>query len=113
MRQQATSTSLDASLDMLGHSHRRRILLAVLNDNSRDEDELADKTIAPDAADADQLEVIRTQPHHVHLPKLADKGYIEWNPHTETIRRGANFDEIEPLLTLMNNHADELPGGWP
>ncbi|WP_217493337.1 transcriptional regulator [Haladaptatus sp. W1] len=95
------------SLDMLSSPHRRRILLAVLDDNPRDEDEFTS-----DATD-DELTALKTQLHHVHLPKLADKGYIEWNPDTETIRRGPNFDEIAPLLTLMSNHADELPDDWP
>ncbi|ODR79415.1 hypothetical protein BG842_02490 [Haladaptatus sp. W1] len=107
MRNPTTSTSLDMSLDMLSSPHRRRILLAVLDDNPRDEDEFTS-----DATD-DELTALKTQLHHVHLPKLADKGYIEWNPDTETIRRGPNFDEIAPLLTLMSNHADELPDDWP
>lgn len=107
MRQQTTSTSLDAGLDMLSSPHRRRILLAVLDDNPRDEDEFTSD--APD----DELTALKTRFHHVHLPKLAAAGYIEWNPDTETIRRGPNFDEIAPLLSLMSNHADELPAGWP
>jgi hypothetical protein len=113
MRQQTTSASLDASLDMLRHSYRRRLLLAVLDDNPRNQDDLADETVAPDGADANKLATVKTQLHHVHLSKLADKGYIEWNPDTGAIRRGTNFDEIAPLLTLMSNHAGELPDDWP
>ncbi|WP_458189837.1 DUF7344 domain-containing protein [Haladaptatus sp. NG-WS-4] len=61
----------------------------------------------------DELRRLETQLRHVHLPKLADDGYIEWNPGTETIRRGPNFDDIAPLLTLMDDHEDELPDDWP
>jgi hypothetical protein len=62
---------------MLSHSYRRCLLLAVLDDNPRDQDDLANETIARDVADADELATMKTQLHHVHLPKLADKGYIE------------------------------------
>jgi hypothetical protein len=113
MRSHTTSASLDAGLTTLSHSSRRRLLLAVLDDNPRDQDDLANETIAPEEADADELETVKTRLHHVHLPKLADNGYIEWNPNTGTIRRGPNFDDIAPLLTLIANHADELPDDWP
>jgi hypothetical protein len=97
-------------LDMLRNPHRRRILLAVSDHNPRDEDEFTPDNVAADDDDLDQL---KTQLQHTHLSKLADKGYIEWNLDTETIRRGPNFEEIAPLLTLMVNHADELPDDWP
>jgi len=50
---------------------------------------------------------------HSHLPKLADAGYIEWDQDTGEVSRGPRFEEIEPLLELIQNHADELPPGWP
>ena len=50
---------------------------------------------------------------HVHLPKLTDKGYSEWDRKTNTVRRGENFDEIAPIVTLMREHEMELPADWP
>jgi len=67
----------------------------------------------PDAVDDATLTEMRTALYHVHLPKLAEAGYIEWDADTHTIRRGPNFDEIVPLLRLMAEHEDELPAGWP
>lgn len=60
-----------------------------------------------------EIESLKTQLHHTHLPKLADAGYIDWNPDTGAICRGPSIDEIAPLLTLMSDHADELPDDWP
>ncbi|ADB63403.1 hypothetical protein Htur_4616 (plasmid) [Haloterrigena turkmenica DSM 5511] len=67
----------------------------------------------PDAVDDATLTEMRTALYHMHLPKLAEASYIEWDKDTHTIRRGPNFDEIVPLLRLMADHEDELPAGWP
>ncbi|WP_433634806.1 DUF7344 domain-containing protein [Halomicrococcus sp. NG-SE-24] len=99
--------------DTLRSSSRRQILLAVADQNSRGKDEFTKESLVPDERDDDKCEEWDTQLHHVHLPKLADKGYLEWNPNTETVRRGPNFDEIAHLLKAMDNHADELPDDWP
>ena len=58
-------------------------------------------------------EEIRVQLIHNHLPKLAEAGYIEWDRDTGEISKGPRFDEIKPLLDLIQNHADELPPDWP
>jgi len=113
MSQTTDSASLDAMLDMLSNTHRRRILLAVADHNPRDEDELTQDGITPDGTVDERLEQLKIALQHTHLPKLAERGYINWGPDTRTIRRGPNFDDIAPLLELVDNHADELPDDWP
>ena len=39
--------------------------------------------------------------HHVHLPKLAEYGFIEWNQDDELAVQGPRFDEIRPYLELV------------
>ncbi|MCO8245584.1 MULTISPECIES: transcriptional regulator [unclassified Haladaptatus] len=109
----STNTPIDTLFDALRSSHRRHILLEILDHNPRDEDEFASNLDDPDDTTDGEVEQLKAELHHRHLPMLADAGYIEWNPDTETIRRGPNFDEVAPLLTLMLNHPDELPDGWP
>lgn len=113
MLQTTESASLDVMLDVLSNSRRRRILLAVADHNPRDEDEFTPDEVAADQTDDECLERLNTSLQHVHLPKLAERGYIEWEPNTQTVRRGPNFDDIEPLLRLMEEHRDELPDDWP
>lgn len=50
---------------------------------------------------------------HNHLPKLAKAGYVDWDRDTGEISKGPRFDEIEPLLDLIEAHVDELPPDWP
>jgi Ser-tRNA(Ala) deacylase AlaX len=96
--------------DALKHPYRRRILMLVSEGNPRDEDEFDVEDLA---TEDDDLELFTTELYHAHLPKLADAGYVEWDEDTHTVRRGPNFEEIAPLLRLMDDHRDELPDGWP
>jgi hypothetical protein len=104
------SSRLDRMFDALKHPYRRRILMLVSEHNPRDENEFDVENLA---TEGDDLELLTTELYHAHLPKLADAGYIEWDEDTHTIRRGPNFEEIAPLLRLMDDHQDELPEGWP
>jgi hypothetical protein len=49
---------------------------------------------------------------HVHLPKLADAGYILWDEQTCEISQGPRFEEIEPFIELVQTHNERLPDGW-
>ena len=42
---------------------------------------------------------------HAHLPKLEDENLIEWEPGTDTISRGAAFEEIEPALEALASNS--------
>jgi len=96
--------------DALSHPYRRRILLLISEHNPRDEDEFS---VVELATEDDDLELLTTELYHAHLPKLSQSGYIEWDEDIHSIRRGPNFDEIAPLLRLIDDHQDELPAGWP
>jgi hypothetical protein len=49
---------------------------------------------------------------HVHLPKLVEYGFVVWDEDEHEVEKGPNFDEIRPVLELLNDHAEELPDGW-
>ncbi|RLM34441.1 hypothetical protein DVK01_12105 [Haloarcula sp. Atlit-120R] len=49
---------------------------------------------------------------HLHLPKLADAGYIVLDEQTYEISQGPRFAEIEPFLELVQRHGERLPDGW-
>ena len=104
------AVSLDTTFDILANEYRRRVLVAMLEHNPQDGDDPqipADITI-----ENEDLETLRMHMRHKHLPKLEDAELIEWDRDTNTIRTGPRFDDIRPLLELMQNHADELPDGW-
>lgn len=101
---------LDDVFRALSHGLRRRILIALMTDNPRRRDEFKTVEFRPTETAEETIEL---ELKHAHLPQLDDAGFIDWNQETDTVTRGANFEEIRPLLELMDDHAEELPGDWP
>jgi len=97
---------IDQILDIVSNRHRCLILLSL----KRGAVETTDDVMVRGESELNASELTLT---HNHLPKLDDAGYIEWDRDTGEISKGPRFDEIEPLLELIENHADELPPGWP
>ena len=105
-----TSLSLDTLLSIMANKYRRRLLLALLEHNPQDD---GDTQLPADISLGDEeLEEFRIHMTHTHLPKLAEAGVIEWDQEANVVRKGPAFTEIRPLLELMRDHADELPGDW-
>ncbi|XVH33292.1 DUF7344 domain-containing protein (plasmid) [Haloferacaceae archaeon DSL9] len=101
---------MDVMLDVLANRYRRRVLVALLEHNPQDDH---DPQIPDDVTlETEDLDSLMIRMRHTHLPKLEEAGFIEWDQETNTVRKGPQFEEIRPLLELMENHADELPEGW-
>ena len=96
--------SFDDVLETLRSRSRRKLLVNLMKSNPREESKQPEELDLE--GDADQL---RTQLRHVDLPKLAGMKLIEWNRETGRIVKGPRFDEVGPLLQLLNRHQDELP----
>jgi hypothetical protein len=115
---------LDETLPLLADRTRRR-LVSHLMDAGRVEggrDELA-RILAnpgPDGDDPDAPMVdggsvrddVRVALGHVHLPKLHHAGVIDWDVDAGVVRRGPTFDRVAPLVRLLRDSADALPGPW-
>lgn len=46
---------------------------------------------------------------HTHLPKLDTLGYIVWDRDDDTIVKGPHWEEIEPVIRLLDENGDQLP----
>ena len=96
--------SLDELLDALGNVQRRKLLRALLIQNLQD-----NEPVLVDEADATDQELTEfLEMNHLHLPKLANEGYIIWNRDSKEVSKGPNFEEIRPLLDLLVNFEDEI-----
>lgn len=96
---------LDEMLDALADTQRRQLLVELL-----ERDRQGGPVVVDLDADADAERWLAMD--HVHLPKLAEYGIIEYDDESDEVRRGPQFGEIRPLLELLYDHEDELPGAW-
>lgn len=86
------TASFDTMLDALGDVQRRILLVGLLKHNPQDDS----PTIIADH----------------ERERLEEYGFIEWDKENSEVSKGPAFDEIRPLLELLDNHEDELPTDW-
>ncbi|WP_198661980.1 ArsR/SmtB family transcription factor [Halorussus litoreus] len=86
----AVSLSLDETLEILANYERRRILGYLMNAPSAtaSADELVEHLLAQqaDAGDRPGRGHVTATLHHVHLPKLADAGVVDYDPRSQEVR---------------------------
>lgn len=99
---------LDDALDALGDVRRRRVLFELL---AHDRETVSADSLA-DSVEEESTGDHRVEMHHVHLPKLAGYGFVDWDRETHEVTRGIDFNEIEPLLSLLADNETELPDAW-
>jgi hypothetical protein len=104
-------TSANLVFDSLAHPYRRHLLLALLERNPRSDDRLDPMDLLASGT-VDGLAVTTLGAIHVHLPKLADMGFVEWDRDSGVVSEGPGWEEVAPLCRLMRDHRDELPEGW-
>lgn len=108
MKKEIVSTSFDTILDALGHVDRRRLFLALLHANVDDELPVEVDTLEHDSTE----DAFRLSMRHVHLPKLDDDGFVDTNSDHTAVTTGPRFDEIRPLLELLDANRGQLPDDW-
>lgn len=109
----AEEASVDAMFDALRDPIRRRVLFAVSDHGPRDRGEFTVDAFASAEMGETEPDILQVRLFHSHLPRLAEEGYVEWDPDDGTIRRGPAFDEIAPLLDVLVDRADDLPPDLP
>lgn len=105
----STSERLDTAFDALTDGHRRRVLFTLLLNGPQGENAFGIDSFVPRRSGDEDPETVRVELYHAHLPKLAESGYVDWDPDAETVRRGPKFDDVAPLLELLVTHDERLP----
>lgn len=102
------STGFDSVLDLCRHQHRR-IVLGTLTEEGRPLtlDDLAEAVLeynhqTPIAeASEDVLTETRVTLHHVHLPKLAAEGLVDYEPEQRVVEPTEQLARVQPTLTTI------------
>jgi hypothetical protein len=102
--------SFDDFVVAVNDIQRRELLIGLLNAAPEDEFDPFAVDPAMDARRrAPDLDTLPTSLYHVHLPTLETLGFIFWDRDAGTIRRGPDFDAIEPFLTVLVEYQTALP----
>lgn len=88
-----SKAQVDTMMDVLRNRTRRSVLLALVDTTPATS---LDALLGSLDGTGDRVSL-----RHRHLPKLADVGYVEWDPEAGTISRGPRFAEVEPLVRLL------------
>lgn len=100
--------AFDTELELCRDRHRR-IVLAILAAEQRrlTVDDLT-KTILKynhqttvTEVSGEVLEQVRQSLHHVHLPKLAAAGVVEYDPERHLVEPTEQFDQLQPSLSAI------------
>ena len=85
--------ALDATLEVLMTQSRRQLLTA-LQDRSPAETVGVPALVSAIGGGRQT----RVEAHHVHLPLLDDRGFLEWDRDANEVSRGPRFGELEAYL---------------
>jgi hypothetical protein len=97
--------TFDDMLDALSDVQRRNVLLALI-----EREPAADSPVAIRMDEFDTRTRLRMD--HLHLPKLSEYGFVEWDESTRELRAGPNLEEIRPLFELLRRNEEILPDDW-
>lgn len=91
--------TVDDVFEAVSHQYRRRLLGELLECDPDDIDVVRiPNDIQDGEMDSESLEI---ELHHVHLPKLKEAGFIEWDIDNQVVR-GPKFEAIEPVLESLD-----------
>lgn len=93
----------DKVMYALTDGHRRQILVELLESNSQHVGRERDRREEPGT----RRYALVT--YHVHLPKLEEQGFVDWNQKQGTVTRGDQFGTVRPVLEALQGRQDDLP----
>lgn len=105
-----TSLPLDVALVVLGDPTRRDVLTRIGEYGPEESAEFEEEDFAERVGDR---EFDRVALYHRHLPKLDDAGFVDWDRESGVITSGPRYEEIRPLVRLIQGYRYDLPDDWP
>ncbi|MDG5760820.1 hypothetical protein QA600_15900 [Natronococcus sp. A-GB1] len=97
-------SSVDESLSLLSSRRRRDVLYCLSETEVASIESLAtsiaarEVSVPAERVSPDDRERLLIDLYHTHLPKLADRGLIEYDQRSGTVRWSTVGDELETLL---------------
>lgn len=110
------SITLNTVLDVCGHKYRRIVLATLANQQqSLSIDDLTNAIIKHNhhlplaETSSEKVTEIQTALHHVHLPKLAEAGFLQYDPEQKVAESTAQIGREGSNLSAILAMDSELP----
>ncbi|WP_436927579.1 hypothetical protein [Halosimplex amylolyticum] len=97
----------DTVFKALSSEPRRQLIVSLLDAGPDHSVPLPESAIMPNVL-ADP-EMLRQELHHVHLPMLADMGFITWETEPLVASRGPKFDQVAVVFEALHAEATNIP----
>ena len=102
------SVAFDVVLEQCRDRHRR-LILAVLSGEQRPLtiQDLAKAIVTSyhdvelSAVSAETMTEIHTSLHHIHVPKLENGGFVQYDPERQLVEPTAKFEQLQPSLSAI------------
>lgn len=97
----------NAVFKALSSEPRRQLIVSLLDAGPDQPVPLPESAIMPNVPP--DPEVLRQELHHVHLPMLADMGFVIWETEPMVASRGPRFDEVAVVFEALQAEASRIP----
>lgn len=86
---------------------RRQLIVSLLDAEATDSVPLPEGAINPNVPV--NAENLRQELYHIHLPKLAEWEFIDWETDPLRGSRGPRFDEVATVFEALHQSATDVP----
>jgi len=110
----------DDAFDALADRRRRQLLVDLLHHEPRPVPTLSDASrellganesllgeFLAGNREIDDADKTAVRMYHVHLPKLVEYGYVEWDRDADAVSKGMEFDAIRHLLEMIDERRSD------
>lgn len=91
----------------LSSEPRRQLVVSLLDAEPDGSVPLPESAMMPNVPP--DPEELRRELHHVHLPMLADTGFVTWEAEPLVASRGPKFDEVAAVFEALQAEATRIP----
>ncbi|WP_157533204.1 DUF7344 domain-containing protein [Haloferax profundi] len=104
-------TDAGGVFEALANPAQRELLFALADANPSGDETLDPADLLASDGEVDVPERTQIGLYHVHLPKLDELGFIDWDRETGQICTGDGWNDVAPVLDVIQENEDRFPEG--